>query len=427
MRKVAIGLVLWAIPGAATAFCGTYVGTAGTPPTNRSGVLFVAHDRGQLTLTMANDVVGTSDDFGLLIPVPGTVRAQDVSVVDTALVERVVGYTGPRLVEYTCSEAVIASVPSGGGCSGSTTSTSRSGTSDPEIHKPSTEVGVVDLFTVGAYDIALLDADREDALLQWLAAHGFVADAQLEGTLGEYIGGDHLFMAARISSDALETEGTWLSPLQITYESTTIEIPLRLGAASSDGVQDLVIVGVNGANDGQMHIRNYPRAHIEDECLYRATDRQTFSAFYERRLEEALRSPDEARWAVEYSWSQGKCDPCPPDQPDGLATADLEALGFSDPNGANVTRLHMRYSADQIDRDLSMAPVFIGPNEQRRYIVHDPKLEDYWPVCAGGPATVPAEHCVDEAAQSGLVTDPRWTGAVGLIGALLLLRRRSRR
>ena len=101
MRPLTLLAALLA-PSAASAFCGTYVGGAGSELYNAKSEIVVVREGTRTTLTLVNDVESTTADFAMLIPVPIILGEEDVRVIDPEAIATIDQYTQPRLVEYTC-------------------------------------------------------------------------------------------------------------------------------------------------------------------------------------------------------------------------------------------------------------------------------------------------------------------------------------
>ena len=91
-------------PGTADAFCGAYLSSAESPPTNATSTVVYVRQGNRSTITMSNDILTAARSFTMLIPAPGTLVESDVKVVEPGVVARVETYAAPRLVEYTCDD-----------------------------------------------------------------------------------------------------------------------------------------------------------------------------------------------------------------------------------------------------------------------------------------------------------------------------------
>lgn len=401
---------------AAHAFCGTYVGGADSDLYSRASTVAIVRQNGHTTLSMANDIEGDFTDFALVVPVPEVPAEGDIHVLAPELFDDLDRYSQPRLVRYDCDDFAPEEADS---------DTDSDSDSDTDVDTGGVEVEAE--YTVGEYDVVILSAQQSGALVQWLNDNGYSVPATSEELLGEYLDSGSYFFAAKVDADAGIQPGDVLSPLQVKYESPVFGLPIRLGTLNSRGVQDLIIYALNPYNEGVVGISNYPEVAVEDECLFTGDD-ETFEEFAARQFDEAYRSVDGGMWALEYSWAANGCDPCSGTPP---SEVDLVSLGF-DPSGARTqwglqfSRLHMRYTPDEADQDLSLylsnRPAF----EQLRYIEYAPELEDQWPLCDQGwvadPGTCDTESADDE---RGCSTVPAAPAALALF-LVAACRRRDR-
>ncbi|MEY3212203.1 MAG: hypothetical protein RIT28_2684 [Pseudomonadota bacterium] len=462
-----VPLSLALCPTAAFGFCGTYVGDGASTLQNRTSQIVLVRQYDQTTLTLSSDYSGDAESFGLLIPVPPALVAEDISLVDPQWIQDIETYTNPRLVSYTCEDfggweppdhraALGVSMPgavmlSAMACSDNSLYMGDNW-ADPMASESTVEVEAE--IAVGEYDVVLLTAEESADLLRWLNLNGYVIDQVAEQMLQEYIDAGSAFLAAKINLERVSLEEELrLSPLRLRYTSEAVSLPLRLGTLNSTGVQDLVLHVISDLEESAYGISNYNRVYIDDECMSRELADGSFSPFYDDVLNTTLtpEGPGEATWLLEYAWNVSPwgphCDPCPPESLEiPVPETTLAGLGFEWdevdswsgglPSFA-ISRIRMRYAPEQINEDLMLYSMGYVENTQVRYIRHDSVLEGVLPVCGEGMVADPDRIC-----QYG-VKPSVWTGitpalsaqcgavegggsAVGLValGALALRRRR---
>jgi hypothetical protein len=319
-------------------------------------------------------------DFGLLIPVPEILTAQDVSVVDEALFAEVEAYSAPRLVSYDCDDFMgreengpPSSEEDAGGAHG---------------------VTVEESFAVGAYQIDVLSATGAGGLLDWLDARGFDLPQTSLPILNEYIQNDFYFLAARVTLSELPTANAYLSPLQLRYDSDSFTLPIRIGTTVSTGQQEVVLTVLNRGSEGKTSISNYPQAVLEDECMI-PQEVVGYGGFYEEQLQDAF---SQGIWVEEYSWSLGSCDPCSAEPP---TPETLSALGVDwTDDDTWITRIRARYTPEQATTDLALYQSGLQESSQVRYVLYDRYMESYFPVCGLGMVEDP-EQCPSDSDQPG--------------------------
>lgn len=386
----------------AHAFCGTYVGTDGAPVRNHASQVVVAVDGAQTVLTLANDFDGDASNFGLVIPLPGTVTPADVTVTTRAALDTLDAYTAPRLVAYSCDDVVWIPGETGGwegvspdgsssGCGGSASSSpTLSGSADSGgsggyesgggLGSSMFEEGATsEHFTAGEYELDLVSADDVVGLQAWLDTNGFALPTGADAVIAEAVSGGANFLVARVSAEGLSTERQWLSPIQVRYAGTEVVLPLRLGATASDGEQDILVYGINRTENGALAVANYPHVDVDSHCLL--SDELT--AGYEAELARAFESTERAGragWVLEFLSQQGVCDPLPPEGT--IESGVLSDLGFGDGiENATLSRLHVRGGPTEIDQDLVLYATGVNQYWQQDYIAWADHMDAYFRVC----------------------------------------------
>ena len=465
--------------GSAHAFCGAYVGAADSNLTNSDSRIVIARNGVDTRLTMFNEVGDMSEEFGLIVPIPHKVDARHVRLVDVDALTVTEKYAEPRLVEYTCEnfytndESLKASVHPflATGCDSYSPGPNFYDTGPPAWVDTATGVVVEENFVLGEYDVFVLKAGAAEGLLSWLDTNGFTASNETMEVLQDYIDDGQYFLAARIDPALMTSH--WLSPLQIHYQTDSLTLPIRLGATSSAGVQDLVVTIIGDANLGRVGISNYPETLVDRDCMvddWRYGEMWTELSGIPDDAEQA-EGIDRLAWTTEYSWSVPgisdytldsngqvwgtvngvKCDPCTEPPPEAKSGDDPfpdwvpQELGYAWPEGGyHFTRLRLRYTPGGVTQDLVFYDSFDQERQQNRYIVHKWELESLVPMCGDEQPEDPGACYTSEywARQAqGEINDPvgleatnacgcssssRGGGALvvaGLLGLLALTRR----
>ncbi|HND28797.1 MAG TPA: DUF2330 domain-containing protein [Myxococcota bacterium] len=412
-------LLFWLGIGAAHAFCGTFVGPVGSAFENEASQAILVRDGSHNTLSLANSFTGDVSDFGLLIPVPEILTAQDVSVIDQELFAEVEAYSAPRLVSYSCDDFM---------------SRSDSGAPNAEEGGSAHGVTVEESFTVGAYQIEVLSATGAGGLLDWLDAWGFDLPQSSLPVLNDYIQEDFYFLAARVTLSEVPAANAYLSPLQLRYSSESFTLPIRIGTTVSTGRQEVILTVLNRGSEGKTSIANYPQAPLEDECMI-PQEVVGYGSFYEEQLQDAF---SKGIWVEEYSWSLGSCDPCSAEPP---TPETLTALGVDwTDDDTWITRIRARYTPEQATTDLALYQSGLQESSQVKYVLYDRYMENYFPVCGVGmvedPEACPSDSGDPSAEDSGKGFDTPIRSACGCstsssplpflpLLALLFLRRKS--
>ena len=371
--------LLLGLTGSVHAFCGTFIGGAGSEFFNEYAQVAIVRDGTQTTLSVVNDI--QTDDpslgsFALVIPVPEVITEENANVLEPALFDRLDQYSMPRLVTYECEDFeedtgwMLDSAP------------------EASEGMDSGGVSIEAQYAVGEYEIVILSATGAEGLYEWLNNNGFAVPGQSQPLLQEYIDQGQYFLAAKVSDTSLSEfgieSGSTLSPLQFTYQSSAFQIPIRIGTLNAKSEQDLVIYAINPYDNGMAGISNYREFSFEDECMWE-TQGEEFGRFVADQFSSAYEEEDSAGWMLEYAWGGGGCDPCTGTPPDGT---DLVSLGMNEEyvhyGQYYFTRLHMRYTPQQVQEEVMLYSSNIFSQEQIRYIEYKPELEDRFPVCGVG-------------------------------------------
>ena len=381
-----VGLLLSGFVQSAQAFCGTYVGSAGADLYSHTSQVAIARQGNQTTLTLANDYEGSQDEFAMVIPVPSVLTAENVEVVEQDVLQRIEIYSSPRLVEYSCEDFYTPWRPAqfepSVGCY-SAEYANKSWAEDGLGENGEAADGSVTIessFAVGEYTLAVLSAEDGSVLNEWLDDYGFSLGSEAAEVLQDYIEAGSYFLIARVKLSSSPADKTWLSPLQITYESDVFSLPIKLGTLNSPGVQDLIVYTITDQYQGHVGIQNYPQVNVETDCMLENVD--DFGVAYLNRLEDKFDGQD-GGWIREHGWGAYHCDPCA--EGDAMSDEDVQALGF---NGlsmdAYVGRLHMRYTPEAATEDLMFYHSNIQDQVQQRYIRYVSEMEYQFPICDQG-------------------------------------------
>ncbi len=333
----------------ADAFCGFYVGGAEADLFNNATMVTLMRTDRTTVLSMQNNYEGPPTDFAMVVPVPEILQEENVRTLTHDVFDRVDRMAAPRLVEYweqdPCNPHIYPMEEA--------MRTSMSINFDGVELEGDADYGVVveAEFTVAEYDIVILSADDSGGLERWLRANDYNIPDGAQQHLRPYIESGMYFFVAKVDVEkvAFSDEGqAMLSPLRFHYQSDEFNLPIRLGLINAGAAQDLIVHIL--APNQRYEVANYGNVTIPTniEVGEIASDRfgEFYAALFDRTLEE---NPSQV--VTEYSWDASSCDPCPGPT---LGWEDFQALG-SDVTGQSgfvLTRLHARYTADNVGEDL---------------------------------------------------------------------------
>ncbi|MEO7328035.1 MAG: DUF2330 domain-containing protein [Minicystis sp.] len=375
-RLVALGFALALTLGSplAWAFCGFYVGGAGTKLYAQATQVVLMREGLRTVLSMANDYSGPPEGFAMIVPVPVVLQKDNVKTLSAELFNRLDQLDAPRLVEYWEQDPCLQDSGYGYDFSDDPLAAGGFGPNDATIRvRPGpVSVRILNRFSVGEYQILILSAQDSLGLDTWLRENGYAIPAGAEPVLRPYVQAGMKFFVAKIDPTKVHFDKgrATLSPLRFHYDSETFALPIRLGLLSSPGTQDLVVHVL--ARGQRYEAANYDNAVIPTNLDVRDPAKDAFGTFYAALFDHTLAAHPGAM-ITEYSWDASSCDPCPtpPLEEGDLAALGAEvfppsaSMGFG--RGFVLTRLHTRYRKDNAGADIVFraAPPISGGRESR--------------------------------------------------------------
>ena len=362
----------------ALAFCGFYVAKADSNLYNQASQVIIARDGNRTVLTMSNDYQGEVKDFAMVVPVPVVLTEEQVHIGESKILERLDGFSAPRLVEYfdedPCQPQYIMEdrmresfpLPQAA----------------PMQKKAEADLGVTieEQFSVGEYDILILSAKESDGLETWLIQNDYKIPKGAKELLQPYIKQNLKFFVAKVNLEEFDTNGfEKLRPISIAYESPKFMLPIRLGMMNAQGDQDLLVYLLSPK--GQMQLTNYRTVKVPSDTEVPEFVKEEFKDFYQSMFQKSYEQENKQVAFLEYAWDMSTCDPCSaePLNQEELKQAGVFWLDSNNPNnrwGGNsnvfITRLHVRYSRDKFPEDLKFQSTGDRTNFQGRYIVRHP-------------------------------------------------------
>lgn len=388
MKKILLTLLLLSAYGIMTSFCGFYVAKADASLFNKASQVILARQGNTTTVTMQSDFEGSVKDFAMVVPVPEVPGEDDIRVVDIDVFNKLDAYSGPRLVEYfdehPCysddwgDEYAEDDWGFGGGAD-------EFGESEEE--KERFGVKIEARYSIGEYDILILNASRSKGLEKWLIQEGYNIPKGARDVLEPYIKNDMKFFVVKVNLDSYEKSGSVeLRPIQVSYRSEKFMLPIRLGMANGEGTQDMIVYILS--DQGRAELTNYRTVDMPSNVNIPTFVDQDFGSFYTKTFTRAWERAGKNVALLEYAWDISgeqpvKCDPCPTPP---LVYGDLYKAGsywiedLGDWGGGYsgdlfLTRLHVRYDRKHFPQDLQFQ---LTPNQTRfqaRYVLQRPDFE----------------------------------------------------
>lgn len=217
-------------------------GITSDPGYSPSAAVFIVRDGVKTVLTMEPAYEGPKVPISMILPVPTSIERTQVQTVPGSIFRNLDRLTAPRVqhVFPGCRRprrrrargaVSLSSTGSGGGGGGSFAEPS-----EPPVQ-------VVDEWALDEYDISVLSATESTGLLDFVRERGLALPASAEPALRAYIETGHRFVFATVDPTRAHVVGDRmvLSPLQLSYESDSLVVPVRLGTINSPGEQELLL------------------------------------------------------------------------------------------------------------------------------------------------------------------------------------------
>lgn len=367
--------------GQSMAFCGFYVAKADAKLFNKSSQVIMVRDGDHTVITMANDYQGSVKDFAMVVPVPEVLDESDIRVVQQQIFTKLDAYTAPRLAEYydpaPCGSFEMYDT--------FTSAPLKPRALQPKAMEEAEEMGVKieASYTVGEYDILILSAKESGGLKTWLVQNGYKLPSGAEEVLQPYINTGMKFFVVKVNLEQQSRNGfSALRPLQIQFNSSRFMLPIRLGMANAESVQDLVIYALT--RKGRVETVNYRTTKVptDRDIPQFVKTKGIFGEFYKAVYDRAWKYEGRNSVMLEYAWDISsqqpvKCDPCVT-QPIYFSELREAGVWWISPQGNGyqgdlfITRLHARYSRDKFPQDLMFMATPNTTSFQGRYVIHNP-------------------------------------------------------
>ncbi len=375
-----IAITWLAVSVNAWAFCGFYVAKADASLFNKTSQVILVREGNRTTITMSSDFEGDVKDFAMVVPVPVVLQRSEIKTVPAQIFTTLDGYSGPRLVEYFDENPcqIIERYESD-----QITSFEEAMPSEA-VSKSSAgnyHVKIEARYTVDEYDVLLLSADESSGLEKWLVSNGYRIPEGAREVLQPYINSGMKFFVVKVNEEELRKRGTtFLSPLQITFNSPKFMLPIRLGMANAKGTQDMIIYAFTPT--GRVETTNYRTVKVPTDKNVPEFVQQYFGQFYVDTYRKHRREQGGGNVFLEYAWDVSGsvrqfCDPCtgPPPMLQDLVTAGVnwvQQYHYGYNGNVFFTRLHVTYDRKSFPQDLQFQETPNKENFQARYIITHP-------------------------------------------------------
>jgi len=382
-------IIALCLPASAFAFCGFFVSKADTSLYNQASQVVIVRDGERTVLTMANDYKGDLEEFALVVPVPVLLKEGQINVGEQKLIDRLDAFSAPRLVEYfdknPCQRVRRREMMKGAPMAAMAESDSA-----PQ-NDAALGVTVEAKYAIGEYDILILSAKESSGLETWLTQNGYKLPKGASKALAPYIKQDLKFFVAKVNlKKQAKTGFKNLRPIQMAFESKRFMLPIRLGMLNAQGAQDLFVYTIT--RKGRVESSNYRTVQIPSNMEIPVYAKNEFSDFYTSMFDTAYARENKRVVFTEYFWNMSWCDPCAANPLSPKELLKLGAFWLRDrvpqngdairppmprprrggPVDALLTRLHIRYDAENFPEDLMFQETTDKRNFQGRYVLRHP-------------------------------------------------------
>ncbi|HEX6835761.1 MAG TPA: DUF2330 domain-containing protein [Polyangia bacterium] len=281
--------------------CGCFaMGSTAQPVVQAGERILFAHEGDQVIAYIQIKYQGAADQFGWIVPLP-TVPTLEVgtdelfTMLDQTTLPQ---YRLMNNVQY-CGGGTSSStdVDGAGGCgfgNASSPGYGGGGASDMGIyasHDMAAGGVVVTQASIGPYDYAVLKADDETAMLQWLSDNRYFVPAGTDAAVMPYIHPGAYFLALKLRGGA--TTGD-IAPIVLRYTSDLPMIPITLtqvGAVDNMGI--LVWV----AGEARAIPRNYYHVVVDDLPVWFGN----FSTYNQDLIDAVHEAPGKHGFITQYA------------------------------------------------------------------------------------------------------------------------------
>jgi hypothetical protein len=338
---------------------------------NRASQVAIVRSGDRTVVTISNDFQGEPKEFAVVVPVPTFLEREQIHVGDRALLDHLDAYSSPRLVEYFDPDPCRQAGESRGYAQNAAPMQMKM--SADAAAARSLGVTIEARYSVGEYDILILSARESGGLETWLKQNGYRIPEGASGVLASYIKQNMRFFVAKVNlSEQAKLGFSYLRPLQVAYESPKFMLPIRLGTVNANGPQELFLYMLTPR--GRVETTNYRTVKLPSDMDVPVYLKGEFPAFYRALFTRQVKRESMHSVVTEYAWDMNWCDPCAAAP---LSREELQQLGVfwmdepsnGQPNGAFLTRLHVRYDAAHFPEDLVFQETADRTNFQGRYVL----------------------------------------------------------
>jgi hypothetical protein len=281
-------------------------------------------DGNRTVVTLAMDYQGPAEDFVMIVPVPTKVSPDDVRTLPPGIFDRLDGLTAPRLVEYWEEDPCpVRSAWDETEDRRAPTASAPPAPAPARTAAPAATARTEAQFTAGEYDVVQISAADAGGLDRFLKANKLQLPDGALAALRPYAQANAKLLVLRVDAERMRYENGRgvLSPVRFQYDEPVLTVPLRLGAVTSEDVEDVLVYVL--APHQRYEAASYPNVTAPTNIEVAPAVKASFGSFF-AALESSAVAASPSAFVTEYAWAAGSCEPCAVAP---LSDAELTLLG----------------------------------------------------------------------------------------------------
>jgi len=229
---------------------------------NAERIIFTQNADGTITALVEIQYTGSAPDFSWILPIPHPIGEEDLAVPETgvAALNELEIATAPIYIPPPIPERCFPPVP-------------QSAAEGDAAARTENEVIVFSSGEVGPFSFDVIGSEDDQALITWLRDNNYQVTQEMEPLIDVYVEEKMAFLAMRLLP---EEDVDSIKPIELTYETDTPMIPLRLTAVAAN--PDMRVLAFIYAEDQAVPV-NYGHFRVPDNQI-----RFTFSGNNYRHL-----------------------------------------------------------------------------------------------------------------------------------------------
>jgi len=212
---LAVLLVSLLAPASAFA-CGGLFCQSSPVDQNAERIIFTQNGDGTVTALVEIQYTGSAPDFSWILPIPSAIGDEDLAVPETgvAALDELEINTAPNYIPPPLPDNCAVALPE-----------------SAAVEDAGGGVTVFASGEVGPFSYDVIGSEDDTALINWLRDNDYMVTQEMEPLIDVYVQEEMAFLAMRLLP---EEDVDSIKPIEITYQTDTPMIPLRLTAVAAN-------------------------------------------------------------------------------------------------------------------------------------------------------------------------------------------------